>query len=96
MTIDKFSWGYRRRANINDYLTLKDITKVIATTVRSVKQGSLWIPLDQTIITAEIGSYTVNSTYIFGCSSVDLDIYSICLSVCAYLQARYKLPGMLV
>lgn len=56
MTIDKFSWGYRRRANINDYLTLKDITKVIATTVRSVKQGSLWIPLDQTIITAEIGS----------------------------------------
>lgn len=33
MTIDKYSWGYRRRANINDYLTLKDITKVIATTV---------------------------------------------------------------
>lgn len=93
MTIDKFSWGYRRRANINDYLTLKDITKVIATTVRSVKQGSLLIPLDQTIITAEIGNYT---SYVFGCSSVDLDIYNICLSVCAYLQARYKLPGMLV
>ncbi|XP_062609806.1 alpha-L-fucosidase-like, partial [Saccostrea cucullata] len=33
MTIDKFSWGYRRRAVISDYLTMKDIAKVIASTV---------------------------------------------------------------
>jgi hypothetical protein len=40
MTIDKFSWGYRRRATITDYLTMKDIAKVIATTVRSVTELS--------------------------------------------------------
>ncbi|XP_060063347.1 alpha-L-fucosidase-like [Ylistrum balloti] len=33
MTIDKYSWGYRRRARLDDFLTMEDITSVIASTV---------------------------------------------------------------
>ncbi|OWF52744.1 Alpha-L-fucosidase [Mizuhopecten yessoensis] len=33
MTIDKYSWGYRRRARLDDFLTMDDITKEIASTV---------------------------------------------------------------
>lgn len=33
MTIDKYSWGYRRRARLADFLTMDEITKTIATTI---------------------------------------------------------------
>ena len=33
-TLDKYSWGYRREAKFNDYLTINEIIQTIAETVR--------------------------------------------------------------
>ncbi|XP_039251545.2 alpha-L-fucosidase-like [Styela clava] len=33
MTIDKYSWGFRREANIQDYLTMEEILKTFVTTI---------------------------------------------------------------
>ena len=35
MTIDKYSWGYRRNALLSDHLTITDMLKMLAETVRS-------------------------------------------------------------
>lgn len=34
MTIDRYSWGYRRNARIADFLTLHELLSEIASTVR--------------------------------------------------------------
>ena len=39
MTIDKYSWGYRRNANIDDYLTIEEIISV--SLIRSHSKKSL-------------------------------------------------------
>ena len=34
MTIDKGSWGYRRNVQLDSYLTMDDLTQIMAETVR--------------------------------------------------------------
>ena len=34
MTIDRRSWGFRREANLNDYLTIQELIHQLVTTVR--------------------------------------------------------------
>ena len=36
MTVDKKSWGYRKNTTINEFLTMDDLTSVLASVVRSV------------------------------------------------------------
>lgn len=36
MTIDKYSWGFRREATIDQYLTIQDLVSHLAITVRWV------------------------------------------------------------
>ena len=34
MTVDKKSWGYRRNTVLSDFLTMDDLTSILASTVR--------------------------------------------------------------
>lgn len=34
MTIDRLSWGFRRDANLNDYFSIEELIKQLASTVR--------------------------------------------------------------
>ena len=34
MTVDKQSWGYRRNTVLSDFLTMDDLTSILASTVR--------------------------------------------------------------
>lgn len=34
MTIDRHSWGFRREANLKDYLKIEELIKQLASTVR--------------------------------------------------------------
>lgn len=34
MTIDRQSWGFRREANLKDYLSIQELIKQLVTTVR--------------------------------------------------------------
>ena len=34
MTLDKFSWGYRRNARIVDYLSIEDVVDTFVKTIR--------------------------------------------------------------
>lgn len=35
MTLDKYAWTYRREANLSDFLTMDDLTRILAETIRS-------------------------------------------------------------
>lgn len=34
MTIDRLSWGFRRDANLNDYFSIEELIRQLASTVR--------------------------------------------------------------
>ena len=34
MTLDRFSWGYRRNAKLQDYLTMEELLSTFVSTVR--------------------------------------------------------------
>jgi alpha-L-fucosidase len=34
MTVDKKSWGFRREAKLEDFLTIQDLISILAETVR--------------------------------------------------------------
>ena len=34
MTIDRLSWGFRRDANLNDYLSIEELIRQLVSTVR--------------------------------------------------------------
>ena len=34
MTVDKYSWGFRRNTLLADYLTMDNLTSILASTVR--------------------------------------------------------------
>lgn len=35
MTLDKYAWTYRREAKLSDFLTMDDLTQILAETIRS-------------------------------------------------------------
>ena len=37
MTVDKKSWGYRRNTTIDEFLTMDDLTSILASVVRFVE-----------------------------------------------------------